>query len=106
MSMQHTIQSKISAGLKITCLEVENESHMHNVPPGSESHFKVVVVSDDFEGLSRVKRHQTIYRLLAAEMSGAIHALAIHTFTSSEWIERQAAASASPPCMGGSKADH
>ena len=37
---------------------------MHNVPPGSESHFKVTLVSDKFDGLRLVKRHQEVYGLL------------------------------------------
>ncbi len=102
MSIQETIQNTIKASINISHLEVENESHQHNVPPGSESHFKLVVVSDDFQGMSLVKRHQTIYKLLASQMSGGIHALALHTFTQQEWQGKQAGATTSPACMGGS----
>ncbi len=84
-------------------LELVNESHMHSVPPGSESHFKAVVVSDQFAGLNAVKRHQAVYRALGDLMS-SIHALALHTYTPEEWSARQQAP-ASPNCLGGSKAD-
>lgn len=84
-------------------LELVNESHMHSVPPGSESHFKAVVVSQQFAGLNAVKRHQTVYRSLGDLMS-SIHALALHTYTPEEWAARQQAP-ASPNCLGGSKAD-
>ena len=60
MSVQETIELKIVDAIKISGLEVLNESHMHNVPPGSESHFKVIIISDDFVGQSLVKRHQKI----------------------------------------------
>ncbi|MGY8992269.1 MAG: BolA family protein, partial [Rhodospirillales bacterium] len=50
MSVQSVIESKISESLAPSYLEVINESHMHSVPPGSESHFKVIIVADSFEG--------------------------------------------------------
>ena len=58
-------------------LEVINESNMHNVPKGSETHFKVVVVSDSFEGLSLVKRHRAVNEVLAQELQSGVHALSI-----------------------------
>ncbi len=86
-------------------MEVVNESYMHSVPPGSETHFKVVVVSDQFAGKRAVARHQAIYQALAEEVEGPVHALAIHTFTPEEWAQSQGASPASPQCLGGSKAD-
>ncbi|QJD57726.1 BolA family transcriptional regulator [Pseudomonas sp. gcc21] len=84
-------------------LELTNESYMHSVPPGSESHFKAVVVSAEFEGLNAVKRHQMVYRSLG-ELMQQIHALALHTYSPGEWAARQQAPH-SPNCLGGSKAD-
>ena len=54
MTVQQTIESKIRGSLDPSYLTVVNESHMHSVPPGSESHFKLVIVSDSFENASRV----------------------------------------------------
>ncbi|MDX9686801.1 BolA family protein [Halopseudomonas formosensis] len=85
-------------------MELLNESHMHAVPPGSESHFKLVIVSQEFEGLNAVKRHQAVYRTLG-DLMQQIHALALHTYSPAEWQARSAAPE-SPACMGGSKADH
>lgn len=85
-------------------MELLNESHMHAVPPGSESHFKLVIVSQEFEGLNAVKRHQAVYRTLG-DLMHQIHALALHTYSPAEWQARSAAPD-SPACMGGSKADH
>lgn len=101
MSIQDDITSKLEETLKPQHLEVVNESHMHNVPPGSESHFKVVAVSDEFNGKMLVARHRLINRVLADELE-AIHALALHTMTPEEWQEKGAAPQ-SPPCMGGGK---
>ncbi|MGY0218684.1 BolA family protein [Endozoicomonadaceae bacterium StTr2] len=101
MSIQNKIEEKLKQAMELSYLSVENESHMHNVPPGSESHFKVVLVSEEFEGKLPVKRHQSVYRVLCDEMQGAVHALALHTYTPSEWQSRQGVAVASPDCQGG-----
>ena len=63
---------------------LENESSMHNVPPNSETHFKLIIASDDFIKLSRVKRHQLIYQILSKVMK-EIHALSFKTFTPHEF---------------------
>lgn len=103
MTTQETIEEKISRGLKCSFLDLTNESHLHNVPDGSESHFRLVVVSDEFNNKNLVTRHRTINKLLAAELAGAVHALALHTFTNEEWNARGESAQTSPDCMGGSK---
>ncbi len=100
MKTQTIIVEKIQQALQPLHLDVVNESHTHNVPPGSESHFKVVVVAEQFDGLNRVKRHQTIYGLLAAELAQGVHALALHTYSPSEWQQKPGAPN-SPDCMGG-----
>lgn len=102
MSIQHTIQQKLQSEFSPIYMEVENESHGHNVAKGSETHFKVVLVSSQFEGLGLVKRHQAVYGLLADELNGGVHALALHLFTPEEWQKNQSDLS-SPNCMGGSK---
>jgi len=102
VSRQARIEEKLRS-LSPTHLEVVNESHMHSVPPGSESHFKVVIVSPRFEGLMLVHRHRLVYETLGDEMR-QIHALAITSKTPAEW-EASPTALKSPPCLGGSKAD-
>ena len=101
MSMQATITSKIQDAIHPLHLEVENESHMHNVPAGSESHFKILVVSDQFDGQMLIKRHRLINQILSQELT-QIHAMALHTMTPDEWAKKGAAPE-SPPCQGGSK---
>lgn len=83
--------------LNPTHLDIINESLGHGgYFPGKESHFKVVLVSPDFEGQRLVKRHQRVYALAAELINPAhIHALAIHAYTPTEW---QGQAPASPAC--------
>jgi stress-induced morphogen len=103
VSLEDTIAQKLRAVLRPQHLDVVNESGMHSVPKGSETHFKVVVVSDAFVGKNRVQRHQMIYAALAEEMKpGGIHALAMTTRTPEEW-SASSESNASPLCRGGSK---
>ena len=103
MSVQAHIEEKLTAQLQPLHLQVENESHRHNVPSGSESHFKVVLVSDAFEGKPLVARHRMINEILAHELQHQIHALALHTYTRADWEEKNGNAPLSPPCLGGGK---
>ena len=102
-SVQVAIESKLNQAFQPGFLSVENESHMHSVPPNSETHFKVVVVSDQFEGKRSVARHQSVYSTLSQELEGPVHALALHTFTPQEWAANGNPSPASPNCLGGSK---
>jgi len=102
--VESLIIEKLAAQFSPEVLQVVNESYMHSVPAGSESHFKVVIVTDEFAGKRLVARHQAIYGLLADELQGPVHALALHTYTSSEWAENAGNAPQSPDCLGGSKA--
>ena len=105
MSMKQTIENKLGQALAPAHLVVKDESHMHNVPKGAESHFNVFVVSDSFDGKRLVARHQAVYAVLKEELAGRIHALALKTITPSEWAEQGGGAAVSPQCLGGSKAD-
>jgi len=105
MTMQDTIHAKLTQALSPQWLEVVDESHTHNVPKGAESHFNVFVVSEAFEGLRLVSRHQAVYRALTSEMAGSVHALALKTLTPSEWETAGGGIGESPRCLGGSKTD-
>ena len=104
MSTRHAIHQTLTAKLAPAHLEVHNESAMHNVPPGSETHFKVVAVSEMFAGRSRVARHRLVYDLLAAQLAGGVHALAVSALTPEEWRRGGGEARRSPPCLGGGRA--
>ena len=103
MSVQQEIEQQLGERFRPQLLDVTNESHMHSVPPDSETHFKVVIVSELFRGSRKVTRHQQVYAALAAQLEGPVHALALHTYTPDEWASRAGAAPASPDCLGGSK---
>jgi BolA protein len=86
-NLQQQLHDRL-ASLSPTLLEIANESRGHGgYYEGKESHFKVVIVSDIFNGLRAVQRHQKVYAavgdLLAAPR---IHALAIHAYTRDEWV--------------------
>lgn len=100
MQKQEMIVGLLTKALAPLHLSVENESHMHNVPPGSESHFKVQIVSAAFTGKRMVQQHQLVYAAMGGMMA-QIHALALHTLAPDQWHGQ--AAEASPNCMGGSK---
>jgi BolA protein len=100
MNMQTRISQKLTEAFAPEHLEVINESHMHNVPAGSESHFKVVIVSASFKDKMLLARHRLVNAVLEQELKGGIHALALHTMTMEEWFEKGNAPE-SPPCMGG-----
>lgn len=100
-TMQERINRKVLSDIKPAHLEIINESHMHS-GPATESHFKLIVVAERFEGLNAVKRHQALYGLLAEELRDGVHALALHLYSPTEWDLNQQAAPASPNCRGGS----
>jgi len=86
MSAYETIVFQLNSSFNVENLFLENESFMHNVPPNSETHFKLVIVSNDFTELTNVKRHQCIYNALNDTMS-KIHALSIQAFTIDEYLK-------------------
>lgn len=98
---------KIKAALEVAFLpvvcDVFDESHLHS--RGVETHYKVVLVSDSFVNVNRVKRHQLVYAALGDIMQ-QIHALSIYAYSMAEWYEGESEKSHdSPSCHGGSKHD-
>jgi len=105
MNRRERIREQLQPALSPTHLEVTDESRMHNVPAGAESHFKVVVVSESFAEHSLVARHRLVNKALQEEFESGLHALALHTWTPREWLEKGGIAPASPQCMSCSKSD-
>lgn len=101
--LEKQIRNALVSGCAPAYLEVLNESSGHNVPAGSQTHFKVVLVSDRFEGLGRLQRHRHVYALLQQEMANGVHALSVHAYTPLEWAARNGAVTASAPCAGGDR---
>jgi BolA protein len=101
-AVQRVIESKLDASFELAHLSVENESGSHNVADGSETHFKVVLVAETFDGMNLLARHRRVNEVLNNELAGPVHALSIHTYTEAEWRDRFGSAPLSPPCLGGS----
>ena len=99
------IKENLTKAFNPSHLEVINESQMHNVPPNSETHFKVIVVSDQFNSVkSPVQRHRLVNVALAQQLEGPVHALSIVAKTPSQWeamLQEGKTISASPKCRGG-----
>ena len=76
------ITRKLTEAFAPQSLTVEDESHRHEGHaghrPGGQTHFRVYIVSDAFKGKTRVQRHRMINEILAGELAGGVHALAIH----------------------------
>jgi BolA protein len=82
------IRDKLTATLKPLRLEVIDDSAQHaghaGARPGGQSHFRVIIVSPLFAGLSRVARQQLVYAALTQELAGPVHALSITARTPDE----------------------
>ena len=98
MTVQSTIETKLTTFFTPRFLEVVNESHNHSVPPGSESHFRVVLVTDKFSGQKPLARHRMVNQVLADELSRDIHALSLKLYTPEQWERAGGEAPPSPPC--------
>jgi len=104
MTIAAMIEKKLLTAFSPLHLDVVNESHKHNVPVGSESHFKVIIVSEEFEDERLIKRHRAVNAILSEELAEKIHALALHTYTEKEWQDYYAQNTPlSPNCLGGGK---
>lgn len=101
MSRKQRIEALISKEYNPNYLLVENESHKHHVPDDSETHFKIVLVSEQFQTLTKIARHRLINRLLAEELDQGLHALSLSLHTPDEWKNLSDAIPSSPACRDG-----
>lgn len=95
-----SIHGKLSEKFSPSHLEIINESYMHNVPKGSETHFKVVIVSDKFVDTKLIARHRMVNESLESELQSGVHALSIVAKTPDQWAQGQTVGK-SPACRGG-----
>lgn len=100
MNVQGIIEKKLMENIDCIYLQVVNESFRHAVPVNSETHFKVTVVSVLFSGKLLLARHRLINQLLAEQLAGPVHALAIHTYTPEQWAQKGNVSPISADCMG------
>ncbi|WP_034413300.1 BolA family protein [Candidatus Photodesmus blepharus] len=99
---QETIEEKLKRNLAPIELQVVDESHLHKVS-GYESHFRLVVVSDQFANQQLVVRHRTINQILSDELANHIHALSIHAYTPEEWKSKKETVPCSSVCVNKQK---
>ena len=99
MSTADIIEASLEAEFSPVHLDVQDESHMHNVAPGAQSHFKVVIVTSSFDNKPLIARHRAVNAIVDMTKHG-IHALALHTYAPDEW-RAKAADTESPDCHGG-----
>ena len=83
-SIENKIINTLNECMNICSLKILNESFMHNVPKDAESHFKLVIVSNDFNNLSHIQRHKLVYNHLGNIMND-IHAISIQSFNEDEF---------------------
>lgn len=97
--VSEALEIKLNATFAPSHLEVINESAHHS--RGAETHFKVIIASKAFGGLSRVKRQQAVYaaceELLEAN-GGPVHALTMTAMTEDEWVSGRVLLNVSPSC--------
>ncbi len=105
MTVRESIETKLAGAFEPLHLTVDDESSNHNVPAGSESHFKVVIVAECFDDRRLLDRHRMVNAVLEQELAGPVHALALHTYTPGDWKTRFGDAPMSPPCLGGSASE-
>lgn len=88
MSVADDIREKLTQALTPARLDVVDESDRHKghagARPGGETHFRVTVVSEAFDGKSRIERHMLVNEALAAELEGPVHMLSIKALTPAE----------------------
>jgi BolA protein len=81
MTVRARIERLLTDALQPERLEVVDESHLHaghaGARPEGETHFRVRVTSAAFSGMKRLDRHRRVNALLADELAGPVHALAI-----------------------------
>lgn len=99
MTIDQSIRNKVVQEFTPQEVILLNESHMH-AGPAENSHFNLTLVSEQFAGKRPVARHQMVYKVLAEELAGEVHALALHLFTPEEWNKAGNSSQASPNCQG------
>lgn len=82
MTLQSTIEAKLTAAFAPERLDVLNESHLHaGHQPGfegqGETHMRIRIVSSHFTGMTRLARHRAVNDLLKPELDAGLHALAV-----------------------------
>lgn len=82
MPVRDIITKKLTQTFAPERLDVVDESHKHEGHggwrPGGETHFRITIVAEAFRGKSRLDRHRMVNQTLSEELTGGVHALALH----------------------------
>jgi BolA protein len=82
------IRDKLTEAFQPTRLEIEDDSARHSghagARPGGESHFNVTIEAEAFAGANKVARQRMVYRALADELAGPVHALSVKALAPGE----------------------
>lgn len=91
MSRQQRIEKVLHENFKCEYLELENESHHHSghYEGSGDTHWRAIIVAPEFQGLSRIQRHQAVNQLIRSEWESGLHALSLQVYTPEEWQQRQ-----------------
>jgi BolA protein len=85
---KEALEQRLREALEATHVEVVDESHLHAGHAGARDgggHYRALIVSTRFEGLSRVKAQQVVFSVVEDWMGGEIHALSMQTMTPEAW---------------------
>lgn len=94
MNLEDQIKKRVTQHLHPHLLEVLDESAMHG---SSNSHYRLLVVSDLFVDMSSIQRHRKVYEAIGQDILGQIHAFSQQTYTIEEW-NQSGIQTSSPPC--------
>ena len=98
MKIQKQLEEKLNKAFEPLLLKIINESPQHNTPKNSESHFRVLIVSNKFSNISLIKRHQMVHSAVHEQIKDKIHAFSQQTLTPKEFKSRGGRLPESPPC--------
>ena len=87
MNIEKTISTQLSNLITVSYLELKDSTgkHVHHDNFDGGLHLSAIIVSDDFNNLSLLERHQLVYNALGSMIKNEIHAFSMKTFTNSEW---------------------
>eukprot|EP00667_Euglena_gracilis_P021598 EG_transcript_23729 len=100
LTLRKLMEDKLFSTFNPICCQVIDESRGHGSPPGVESHFKVVIVTEAFDGKRLVQRHKMVNQAFDEAFRLGLHALTITAKTPEEWAESGGAVADSPRCQG------
>lgn len=84
------MEAKLRESLALSYIHIENESQRHadHYSGDGQTHYSMLVVSPEFQGLTRLQRHQKVNQALSDEFQLGLHALTLQVFSPEEWAQK------------------